>query len=164
MWAVLRKEHRFAAGAFLLLLETESADVLQAYFLLSARGKVLFLASLLGLQVDGFSFCLLLFVFVPRFLFLWASSLSWIWLWRTWAWSWDKWSLRTCNQTWDQEEELINRNQPYLNKAKRPKTETQHLNLVDFGLLTLTFGFEDSCNELSPRFFIGVLSISNKRR
>lgn len=66
MWAALRKEHRFAAGAFLLLLETESADVLQAYFLLSARGKVLFLASLLGLQVDGFSFCLLQFVFVPR--------------------------------------------------------------------------------------------------
>ena len=66
MWAALRKEHRFAAGTSLLLLETESADVLQAYFLLRARGKGLFLASLLGLQVAGFSFCLLQFVFVPQ--------------------------------------------------------------------------------------------------
>lgn len=64
MWAALRKEHRFAAGTSLLLLETESADVLQAYFLLSARGKGLFLAALLGLQVASFSFCLLQFVFV----------------------------------------------------------------------------------------------------
>lgn len=66
MWAAQRKEHRFAAETFLLLLETESAEVLQVYFFLSARGKRLFLASLLGLQVAGFSFCLLQFVFVPR--------------------------------------------------------------------------------------------------
>lgn len=55
MWAAQRKEHRFAAETFLLLLETESAEVLQVYFFLSARGKRLFLASLLGLQVAGFS-------------------------------------------------------------------------------------------------------------
>lgn len=66
MWAAQRKEHRFAAETFLLLLETESAEVLQVYFFLSARGKRLFMASLLDLQVAGFSFCLLQFVFVPR--------------------------------------------------------------------------------------------------